>query len=110
MVIAPAIIERRAGPESRFSGSGLVFLKLPHWLEEVVTHVLGHLPADLCAIQQRMPPVQARPYARVVDLAHEAVDVPVRALCYDQLRYRAAVRRESPCDFVRAEEPRDSIR
>jgi hypothetical protein len=107
---ASAISERRAGPQSRFSGSGLVFLNLRHWPEEVVTHVLGDLPADLCAMQHRMPPMQTRPDARVIDLAHEAVDVLVRALYFDQLRYRAPVRGESPSDFSRAEEPRDSIR
>jgi hypothetical protein len=56
-----AISERRAGPESRFGGSSPVFLNLLHWLEVVVTHVLGDLPADLCAMHHRVSPMQARP-------------------------------------------------
>ena len=51
--------------------------------------MFGDLAADLAAVAHRMPPVQAGPDARVVDLTHDSVHVPIGPLSLNQLRKEA---------------------
>ena len=75
--------------------------------EEIVTHVLRYLSAYLRSVQQGVAPVQSCPDSRIINFAHEGVHIGVGSFRPDQ-QWTSC--RESPCDFVRAEEPRNRIR
>ena len=66
--------------------------------------------ADLCAIEQRIAPVQAGPNPRIIDLVHQSIQIGVSSLRPDQLRNRNLARRQCPSDFARAEKSGDCIR
>jgi hypothetical protein len=55
-------------------------------LEEVIGDVLRDLTANIRAMLRRMPPMEPRPNARVINLGEQHIQILIGALCRHELR------------------------